>query len=125
MKGSAKSISVYPKRTGVKRVKRINDAVPYKEEKVKMIVRFARWILNKYDNYDQHIGSISISDRILDRHTNTVQFSVHPASGGYVVESSFYNEREDRHERNLHIITSQEDFSKELAQAVFMDMLKR
>lgn len=110
-------------RAGVKRVRRANDVGLYNDRKEKMIVRFARWLLNKFDDSNQ--ASVSIGpERILDRHNNTVTFSVHPANGGYVVESSFYSEREDRHQRALHIITSQEDFAQELGHAVFMDMLK-
>lgn len=119
---------VYPKtstsNTTVKKARKLVHSGLYKEEKVKMIVRFARWLLNKFDNPNDLISSISVSDRILDRHNNTVTFSVHPASGGYVIESSYYNEREDRHMRGLHIITNEEDFAKELGSAVFMDLLK-
>lgn len=115
--------SATPKRSGVNRVKRLPKVGLYNEEKEKMIVRFARWLLNKFDNSNK-LTSISVSDRILDRHNDTVTFSVHPASGGYVVESAYYNEREDRHVRGLHIITSEEDFAKELGNAVFMDLLK-
>jgi hypothetical protein len=61
----------------------------------------------------------------LSSQDGTVNFSVHPASGGYVVETSYYNEITDRHERQLYIITSQEDFSSELGKAVFMSMLRK
>ena len=96
-------------------------------------VRFARWILNKHErNAVNQIGiqetsSITKASRVrpsMDRMDDTISFTVHPASGGYVVESSFYDEKADRHKRSLHIITSQEDFSEELGKAVFMDMLK-
>jgi hypothetical protein len=64
------------------------------------------------------------SSRLSDQ-SGTVNFSVHPATGGYVVETSYYNESTDRHERQLYIITSQEDFSNELGKAVFMSMLRK
>lgn len=111
-------------RNGIKRVRTANEVGLYKEEKATMIVRFARWLLNKYDHVNRPIATIGDNDRILDRHNNTVTFSVHPASGGYVVESAYYNEREDRHMRGLHIITSEENFAEELGNAVFMDLLK-
>lgn len=62
--------------------------------------------------------------RSLAEDSGTVSFTVHTASGGYVVESSYYDEHKDRTERTLHIITSQEDFSSELGKAVFMALLK-
>lgn len=62
--------------------------------------------------------------RSLADDSDTVSFTVHTACGGYVVESSYYDEKQDRTERTLHIITSQEDFSTELGRAVFMALLK-
>lgn len=114
----------FANRPSVKRARKSIDGYKeYKEQKEHMIARFARWLLNKYEGGNQLSVSIG-PERILDRHNNTVTFSVHPANGGYVIESSFYSEREDRHQRSLHIITSEEDFAKELGHAVFMDMLK-
>jgi hypothetical protein len=84
--------------------------------------RLANW-LNKNESNGANVP-IAKEIRSIDRGVGTVSFTVHPASGGYVVESNYYNESKDRHERNLHIITSQEDFSAELGKAVFMDMLK-
>lgn len=62
--------------------------------------------------------------RIIDSEHESVHFTVHRASGGYVVETCFYDNRKDHNHRSLHIITSQEDFSDELGKAVFMELLK-
>lgn len=95
-----------------------------------VLVKFANWILRRYEsnhlNSNSDVPTAAISGRStkMDRMEDTISFTVHPASGGYVVESSYYDNKTDRHKRNLHIITSQEDFSEELGKAVFMDMLK-
>lgn len=60
----------------------------------------------------------------LSTEKNAVRFTVHRATGGYVVESRFYDEKQDRNNYNLHIITKDEDFAKELGHAVFMDLMK-
>jgi hypothetical protein len=96
-------------------------------------IRIARWLLRNSPESD-HGATIGSANSIklssprtrpsMDRMEDTISFTVHPASGGYVVESSFYDEKTDRHKRALHIITSQEDFSEELGKAVFMDMLR-
>jgi len=99
----------------------------YKE---KLRHRFARWLLrdNNSDGlvaekYSNSIVSTRSSGR-LDRHDGTINFTIHPASGGYVVETQYYDRKADDHKRTLHIITSQEDFCEELGKAVFMDLLK-
>ena len=93
-----------------------------------LTVRFANWLLRKHEAKNQLVGatdiaSVKVRSR-MDHGRDAVSFTVHPATGGYVVESSYYDEKNDRHNRYLHIITSQEDFSEELGKAVFMDMLK-
>ena len=101
----------------------------YKEP---LTVRFAHWLLRKHEGRNLGLESniVSAKHRNVTRpgpsieNRDTVSFTIHPASGGYVVESTFYDEKNDRHNRHLHIITSQEDFSEELGKAVFMDMLK-
>ena len=95
-------------------------------------VRLARWLMRGATNEveSDRIGIKlnpsrgSTRSAVLDRHEGTINFTIHPASGGYVVETQFYDKRADEHRRNLHIITSQEDFSEELGKAVFMDLLK-
>lgn len=87
--------------------------------------KLANWLLGKKP--DQNIFGMTIQTsnrRSLAEDSGTVSFTVHTASGGYVVESSYYDESRDRTERTLHIITGQEDFSAELGKAVFMALLK-
>jgi len=108
-----------------------------------MLVRFANWLIRRYENQQREDASnepIGLSfggtprlrgstkssrSNILRDDSTAINFTIHPASGGYVVESSYYDEKMDQNHRSLHIITSQEDFSDELGKAVFMDILKR
>lgn len=91
-------------------------------------VRLARWLMSsQHEKHGEQLVSVADSphrSRILDNNRNAVHFTIHHASGGYVVETTFYDERKDHHNRSLHIITSQEDFSAELGKTVFMEMLK-
>jgi len=87
-------------------------------------VRLANWLLGTEDHQENQLVTAMREVRGIDRGDGTVTFTIHPASGGYVVESNYYDDRNDRHQRSLHIITSQEDFSEELGKAVFMDILK-
>jgi hypothetical protein len=102
--------------------KAIRPSAP--RQKISWRRRLVNWLTaNEADN-DIGLGIQLHETRGIDRSDGTVTFTVHPASGGYVIESSYYDDRKDRHERKLHIITSQEDFSEELGKAVFMDILR-
>lgn len=104
------------------RANRLVPAMSSSSHKMTWRQRLANWLTA--DDYEESMGLAIQENRSIDRGDGTVTFTIHPASGGYVVESSYYDDRKDRHERHLHIITSQENFSEELGKAVFMDMLK-
>jgi len=87
-------------------------------------IKLGRWLLHSSSDEPEKISIGSQRGRILDNDRNAVNFTIHHASGGYVVETNYYDKRNDNHLRSLHIITSQEDFSEELGKAVFMEMLK-
>ena len=94
----------------------------------KFKLRLAKWLTKDVDRAERYEKELAIPvakvGRILDNDRNAVNFTIHHASGGYVVETNYYDNRKDEHNRSLHIITSQEDFSEELGKAVFMEMLK-
>jgi hypothetical protein len=80
----------------------------------------------KRGNNDLILTSAShVESNNLSHGHDPIKFTVHKASGGYVVETSYFDEKTDRQYYNLHIITDEEDFNQELGKAVFMDMLKR
>lgn len=109
-----------------------------------ILVRFANWLLRRFDDGNQPEESLGMAmtntrfngaklsssrgnrgSNMLNDQDSTVNFTIHPASGGFVIESSYYDDKADQFKRSLHIITSQENFSEELGKAVFMDILKR
>lgn len=66
-----------------------------------------------------------IENNGLSHGHDSIKFTIHKASGGYVLESVYYDEGTDRRYHNLHIISSEEDFNEELGKAVFMDLLRK
>jgi hypothetical protein len=54
-----------------------------------------------------------------------MNFTIHQANGGYVLEYSVYNEKTDRHEHALHIITSDTDLGQGLAHVITLELLRR
>lgn len=57
--------------------------------------------------------------------TNPMNFRVYPATGGHIVEYSYYNERTDQNNQALHLIPSGLDLGTELAKIMTLEALKR
>lgn len=56
--------------------------------------------------------------------TSSVRFSVARASGGYVVQTYFYDKIADRHSSRLYIINDSDEFSTAIGQIITMEALK-
>ena len=54
-----------------------------------------------------------------------MSFTIHQASGGYVLEYSSYDEKTDRHNHNLHIINSDTDLGQGIAHVITLEMLRK
>ena len=54
-----------------------------------------------------------------------MNFTIHQANGGFVLEYSVYNEKTDRHDHALHIITSDTDLGQGLAHVITLELLRR
>lgn len=67
-------------------------------------------------------GLIS-SGRTLD--SRGMNFTIHMANGGYVLEYSTYNEKTDRHDNSLHIIPSDQDLGQGIAHIITLEMLRK
>ena len=54
-----------------------------------------------------------------------MHFKIYPATGGHIVEYTYYNERKDMHDQALHLIPSELDLGSELAKIMTLEALKR
>jgi len=54
-----------------------------------------------------------------------MSFTIHMANGGYVLEYSSYDEKTDRHNHNLHIITSDQDMGQGIAHIITLELLRK
>jgi hypothetical protein len=102
------------------------------KQKYSIRARLANWLMgNKpshftdkwYPEKQANLGPVTSREKTLNLN-GAVTFSVYSASGGYIVETNYYNESTDRHTQGLHIITDTENFNEELGRTVFMTMLK-
>lgn len=63
-------------------------------------------------------------DRSLGDHRQTMNLQIHSANGGYVLEFTKYDRKRDEHDRNLHIITEQEQLGEAIAKIITVEMLR-
>jgi hypothetical protein len=54
-----------------------------------------------------------------------LNFTIHMANGGYVLEYSTYNDKTDRHDNALHIINSDTDLGQGIAHIITLECLRR
>lgn len=53
-----------------------------------------------------------------------MNFSLHKAVGGHILEARTYNNKTDRHEGTLYMIHEDQDFAKQVAQAIMLEQIK-
>jgi len=56
--------------------------------------------------------------------SNGMNFSVHKANGGFIVEYHWYDRHRDRSENKLHIVTEDKDLGEELGKIISFETLR-
>ena len=56
---------------------------------------------------------------------SAMNFRLYPATGGHIVEYSYYDERKDQNTQALHLITSDQDLGDALSKIMTLEALKR
>ena len=54
----------------------------------------------------------------------SMNFKLYKCVGGHVLETSAYNRRNDENEHNLYMIKEEDDFAKQVAQAIMLEQMK-
>ena len=121
--------------------------IGYKEEaqqkkKVKKIGFFKRWMLKSVKeavdaerrNEANVIGTPDIisarqmkigrQEASIDQPDRAIQFTVYTANGGRVVETRRYDRKTDRHANNLYVVTSEQDFGREIDKIITLEALR-
>jgi hypothetical protein len=70
-----------------------------------------------------HRRNVIVRGSSLD--SRGMSFTIHMASGGYVLEYSSYDDKTDRHNHNLHIIPSDQDMGQGIAHIITLEMLRK
>ena len=88
------------------------------------------WLRNKLHNFifstkesNKLAATTSRDDsRIASRGMN---FTIHPASGGYILEYSSYDQKTDDHNYTLHIIGADQDLGQGIAHVITLELLRK
>ncbi len=89
-----------------------------------------RWLKRKLRNWlqDDDEGILVTSKVAADRDSpaqSGLSFTLYNAVGGHILETRVYNSRTDRNEGTLYMIHDDEDFAKQVAQAIMLESMKQ
>ena len=70
----------------------------------------------------QDTSATLVSSRHIDNHG--MNFTVHRASGGYVIETRKYDRRKDENNQALHITTEDKDLGEEIGKIITFETLR-
>lgn len=60
----------------------------------------------------------------IDQPDRAIQFTVYTANGGRVIETRRYDRKTDRHANNLYVVTSDQDFGREIDKIITLESLR-
>ena len=92
-----------------------------------MMKWFYRWLGGKCNNayFENQSMSMASTSNSLRGNDDGLNFQIYPATGGYVLEYSNYDRKNDRNNRVLHIITDEQDLGTSIAHAITIEMLRK
>lgn len=89
----------------------------------KSLQQLFRWV-NKYDIQDCDVVSISTRDPVGHIGKEGMNFTIHSAAGGYILEYRVYDRKNDRNDNKLHIINQDQDLGESIGKIVTMEILR-
>ena len=67
----------------------------------------------------------SDSDDTPKLRASSMNFRLYACVGGHILETSVYNEKEDETDHTLYMIKDEDDFAKQVSQAIMLEMMKQ
>jgi len=88
------------------------------------------WLKRKLRNWltEKEYATV-IENKLVSRANDSIQssglnFSLYQAVGGHILEARSYDQRTDRHHGTLYMIHEDDDFAKQVAQAIMLEQMK-
>jgi hypothetical protein len=83
--------------------------------------------MKKFNTTPRKNGSYAMinEEPISSLHSEaTLNFTLHPATGGYILQFSTYNITKDERHTKLHIITTDQDLGERIGQIISFELLR-
>jgi len=85
--------------------------------------KFRDWLFDS-EQEKRAVNEIAIDDNLLESE-RCIKFKVFNASGGRIIETSFYDSQKDRTKRSLYVITNDQEIGHEIDKIITMEHLKQ
>jgi len=95
--------------------------------------KVVQWVKDDWNNVrsdnDAKVPTTSIGINTISKgrrldHSG-MNFTIHSANGGYVMEYNTYDPRTDERNTALHLITSEQDLGQSIAHIITFEMLRK
>lgn len=95
--------------------------VKRKKMKLTLKQRLRNWLMNS----DNEIELDSIPQpETAHIQSNGMRFQLFKASGGYVIETTHYDDRRDERINKMYVVTEEQDIGKEIGKIITMEALR-
>jgi hypothetical protein len=94
-----------------------------KAKKMKLTIRqkLRNWLMNDDEIY---VGRGDIVQEGHSINSDGMRFDLYKASGGYIVETRYYDSKNDRNHNKLYIIKDDQDVGEEMGKIITMESLR-
>lgn len=89
----------------------------------KSLQRLVRWA-NNYGQDGDLAVPISTRDSVGQIGKDGMNFTIHPASGGYILEYRHYDRKNDRNDNKLHIINDDQNLGESIGKIITLEILR-
>jgi len=91
------------------------------KQKLSWKQRFRNWLNNDHDDDRPEVGQDIEPSGVS---SEGMRFQLYRASGGYVVETRYYDQKNDRSHNKLYIIRDDQDVGEEIGKIITMESLR-
>jgi hypothetical protein len=100
----------------------ISKARKAKKMKLTLRQKLRNWLMNDNDHYSNEVVMQVEESRGLN--SEGMRFDLFKASGGYIVETRYYDSKTDRNHNKLHIIKDDQDIGEAMGKIITMESLR-
>lgn len=100
---------------GIRPIRRVRK----KEMKLTLKQRIRNWIMN-----DDSDPDILVKEESPSLNSDGMRFEVYKASGGFVIETRYYDRRSDMNHNKMYVITEDKDLGSELGKIITMESMR-